>query len=165
MGIRCNDHVIPLYPQKLALTSPTGGGRSVGIVRSRTKATEFSLVMFIIQMFQISHVWLQCFIIITQPETKDNLCIAAMILFNILLKCYNNKFVNFTKVYYHIQPSDLNLSGASVAPTSEVGTSALLLVLAVGSEEVLHYVHTKFIENWPSLAKVKMDGPTDNLVI
>jgi hypothetical protein len=30
-----------LYPQKLALTSPTGGGRSVGIVRSRTKATEF----------------------------------------------------------------------------------------------------------------------------
>jgi hypothetical protein len=36
------DHVTPLYPQKLARTSPTGGGRSVGIVRSRTKATEFS---------------------------------------------------------------------------------------------------------------------------
>jgi hypothetical protein len=30
-----------LYPQKLALTSPTSGGRSVGIVRSRTKATEY----------------------------------------------------------------------------------------------------------------------------
>jgi hypothetical protein len=29
----------------LALTLPTGGGRSVGIVRSRTKATEFSLVL------------------------------------------------------------------------------------------------------------------------
>jgi hypothetical protein len=29
-----------LYPQKLALTSPTSGGRSVGIVRLRTKATE-----------------------------------------------------------------------------------------------------------------------------
>jgi len=28
--------VTPLYPQKLALPSPTGGGRSVGIVRSRT---------------------------------------------------------------------------------------------------------------------------------
>ena len=28
--------------KKLALTSPTGGGRSVGIVRSRTKATELS---------------------------------------------------------------------------------------------------------------------------
>jgi len=33
--------VTPLYPQKLALTSPTGGGRSVGIVHVRTKATEF----------------------------------------------------------------------------------------------------------------------------
>jgi hypothetical protein len=29
-----------LYPQKLALTSPTYGGRSVGIVRLRTKTTE-----------------------------------------------------------------------------------------------------------------------------
>jgi hypothetical protein len=35
-----------LYPQKLALTSPTSGGRPVGIVRSRTQATEFSLVEF-----------------------------------------------------------------------------------------------------------------------
>jgi len=41
VGNRCADHVTPLYPQKLALTSPTGGGRSVGIVRMRTKATEF----------------------------------------------------------------------------------------------------------------------------
>jgi hypothetical protein len=29
-----------LYPQKFALTSSTSGGRSVGIVRLRTKATE-----------------------------------------------------------------------------------------------------------------------------
>ena len=42
VGTRCVDHVTPLYPQKLELTSPTGGGRSVGIVRVRTKATEFS---------------------------------------------------------------------------------------------------------------------------
>ena len=41
MGNRCANHVTPLYPQKLALTSPTGGGRSVGMVRSRTTATEF----------------------------------------------------------------------------------------------------------------------------
>ena len=33
-----------IYPQKLALTSPTGGGRSVGIVRVRTKATEFFII-------------------------------------------------------------------------------------------------------------------------
>ena len=44
VGTRRANHVTPLYPQKLALTSPTDGGRSVGIVRSRTKATEFSLV-------------------------------------------------------------------------------------------------------------------------
>jgi hypothetical protein len=42
VGTRCADHETPLYPQKLALTSPAGGGRSVGIVRSPTKATEFS---------------------------------------------------------------------------------------------------------------------------
>ena len=40
VGTRCADHVKPFYPQKLALTSPTGGGRSVGIVRVWTKATE-----------------------------------------------------------------------------------------------------------------------------
>ena len=45
METRCADHVTPLYPQKLALTSPTGGGRSVGIVRVRTTATELSLVL------------------------------------------------------------------------------------------------------------------------
>jgi hypothetical protein len=32
--------VTTLYPQKLALTLPTSGDRTVGIVRSRTKATE-----------------------------------------------------------------------------------------------------------------------------
>ena len=44
VGNRCADHVTPLYLQKLVLTSSTGSGRSVGIVRSRIKATEFSLV-------------------------------------------------------------------------------------------------------------------------
>jgi hypothetical protein len=33
-----------LYPQKLALTSPTSGISSARIVRSRTQATEFSLI-------------------------------------------------------------------------------------------------------------------------
>jgi hypothetical protein len=31
-----------LYPHKLAIASPTSGGRSVGIVRSRTQTMEFS---------------------------------------------------------------------------------------------------------------------------
>jgi hypothetical protein len=32
-----------LYPRKLALNSPTNGGRSVGIIRSRIEATEFTV--------------------------------------------------------------------------------------------------------------------------
>jgi hypothetical protein len=34
------NNLLDVYPQKLELTSPTSGGRSVGIVRSRTQATE-----------------------------------------------------------------------------------------------------------------------------
>jgi hypothetical protein len=34
VGIRHADHATPSYPQKLAITSPTNGCRSVGIVRS-----------------------------------------------------------------------------------------------------------------------------------
>jgi hypothetical protein len=46
--------VTPLYPQNLAVTSPTSGGRSVGIVRSRIEATEFSyLVIIIIIIFTL----------------------------------------------------------------------------------------------------------------
>jgi hypothetical protein len=41
MGIHCTDHATPSIPQKLALTSSTSGGRSVGIVQLLTKATEF----------------------------------------------------------------------------------------------------------------------------
>jgi hypothetical protein len=44
VGTRCADHATPLYPQKLALTSTTCSGRSVGIVSLWTKATNFSLV-------------------------------------------------------------------------------------------------------------------------
>jgi hypothetical protein len=39
VGIHHADHVAPLYPQELVLISPTSGGRSVGIVLSRAKAT------------------------------------------------------------------------------------------------------------------------------
>jgi hypothetical protein len=44
--IRHADHVAPSICKKLAITSPTRGGRSVGIVRSRTQTMEFSLVLF-----------------------------------------------------------------------------------------------------------------------
>jgi hypothetical protein len=38
----------PVYPQKLALTSPASGGSSVGIVRSRIKATRLLLCYYFI---------------------------------------------------------------------------------------------------------------------
>jgi hypothetical protein len=41
VGIRHADHVAPSI-RKVALTSPTSGGRLVGIVLSKTQATEFS---------------------------------------------------------------------------------------------------------------------------
>jgi hypothetical protein len=44
VGIRHADHVTPSIRKKLAITSPTSGGRSVGIVRSRTQTMEFSHV-------------------------------------------------------------------------------------------------------------------------
>jgi hypothetical protein len=41
IGIRHADHVAPSIRKKLAITSPTSGGRSVGIVRSQTQTMEF----------------------------------------------------------------------------------------------------------------------------
>jgi hypothetical protein len=41
VGIRHADHVAPSIHKKLAITSPTSGDRSVGIVRSRTQTMEF----------------------------------------------------------------------------------------------------------------------------
>jgi hypothetical protein len=45
-GIRCADHATPSIRKKLALTSPTSGGRSVDIVRLRTKGHVVSLSLF-----------------------------------------------------------------------------------------------------------------------
>jgi hypothetical protein len=45
VGIRHADHVAPFIRKKLAITSPTSDGRSVGIVRSRTQTMEFFFFM------------------------------------------------------------------------------------------------------------------------
>jgi hypothetical protein len=44
VGIRHADHVAPSIRKKFAMTSPTSGGRSVGIVRSRTQTMDFFYV-------------------------------------------------------------------------------------------------------------------------
>jgi hypothetical protein len=46
--ILCADHSTPLYPQNLAHTSPTSGGRSVGVIRLRAEATEFSFLLLVL---------------------------------------------------------------------------------------------------------------------
>jgi hypothetical protein len=49
-----------IYPQKLALTSRTSGCRSVGIVRSQTPATEFSLVLLCFLIMSSSCINFNC---------------------------------------------------------------------------------------------------------
>jgi hypothetical protein len=44
-----------LYPQRLALTWPTRGGHSVGLVRLRTQATEFFLFTYICKQYTYTH--------------------------------------------------------------------------------------------------------------
>jgi hypothetical protein len=46
-----------LYPQKLALTSPTSGGRSVGIIRLWAKATEFVFYFCILSQVLVTCRW------------------------------------------------------------------------------------------------------------
>jgi hypothetical protein len=47
-----------LYPHKLATSSPTSGGRSVGIVRSRTQTMEFSLVIYILTVCLFIYIYI-----------------------------------------------------------------------------------------------------------
>jgi hypothetical protein len=44
VGIRHVDHVSPLYRLKLVLTSPTSGGRSVGVIRTQTTEFNFTYI-------------------------------------------------------------------------------------------------------------------------
>jgi hypothetical protein len=53
IGIRHADHVAPSIRKKLALTSLTSGGRSVGRVRLRTEAMEFLLLLLFIFFYTV----------------------------------------------------------------------------------------------------------------
>jgi hypothetical protein len=54
VGILHSDHVAPSIRKELTLTSLTSGGRSVGIVRSRAQATEFVVVVVVVQKYRNS---------------------------------------------------------------------------------------------------------------
>jgi hypothetical protein len=51
--INHTDHATPPYPKKLAVTSSTVGARSLGIVRSRTRATEFGFGTDLLEVEQL----------------------------------------------------------------------------------------------------------------
>jgi hypothetical protein len=57
VAIPCSDHATPLYLQKMALTSPTSGGRLVGIVCSWAKAIELLFIEFLYDRL----IWFLCF--------------------------------------------------------------------------------------------------------
>jgi hypothetical protein len=60
VGIRHADHVAPSIRKKLAITWPTSGGRSVGIVRSRTQTMELSTTCL--------NIGLKCFVARNLPS-------------------------------------------------------------------------------------------------
>jgi hypothetical protein len=49
------DCVAPVCPQGLALSSPTDGGRSVGVVGSQTKATELLLLLLLLLLYVLPY--------------------------------------------------------------------------------------------------------------
>jgi hypothetical protein len=65
VGIRHADHVAPSIRKKLAITSPTNGGCSVGLVRSRTPD---HAVFFLF----ISHLTLLSLVVITSICIADS---------------------------------------------------------------------------------------------
>jgi hypothetical protein len=54
VGIRCTDQATPSIGKKLALTSPTSGGHSVGIIRLRTNSHEVFIYCWVATILQIS---------------------------------------------------------------------------------------------------------------
>jgi hypothetical protein len=54
VGIRHADNVAPSIRKKLAVTSSTSGGRSVGVVRSRAQTVEFRFYVLLVQINTIN---------------------------------------------------------------------------------------------------------------
>jgi hypothetical protein len=71
--IRHADHVALSIRKKLAITSPTSGGRSVGIVRSRTQTIEISFFLFSpLPSFGTAHA--ACFYKLFLVQDTEDLC-------------------------------------------------------------------------------------------
>jgi hypothetical protein len=86
------DNLVPLYPQKLALTSPTNGGRSIGIVRSRTHAMEV-LVLLLLLLLLLEYSECVCVYVCVRVcvycryQRRNEVALSKKILEDELLQC------------------------------------------------------------------------------
>jgi hypothetical protein len=71
-GIRCADTQHPISA-KVGTTSPTSGDRSAGIVRLRTKATEFSLILLYIFLWDYRQHLARIIIVFGQVTTLNKM--------------------------------------------------------------------------------------------
>jgi hypothetical protein len=122
-----------MYPQKLALTSPTSGGRSVGIVHSRTQATEFKF-FFILEA--IWHIFFPFCRAVKTPKGCSGFSIFN-VLINVLDVINHTVFSLMTNYYLTINPPSGRLFFQSDAD----------------------YAHKWCSENFISLISVKPESP------
>jgi hypothetical protein len=105
VGIRRADHETPSIhknwqPQKLAITSPTSGGCSVGTVRSRAKATQFTSTWQNIAVHNAAHSSANRTSILMQQGKG---LAGRNVLFNLATKCFCQHHYTATHLYCGLQ--------------------------------------------------------------
>jgi hypothetical protein len=87
-----------LYPQKLALSPPTSGGHWVGIVRSRTKATELCF-LFCSLFVSNGLAMCRCFIRKAVPHVEE--CIVSELILNWnKFKCNSVQYFKYIQLFF-----------------------------------------------------------------
>jgi hypothetical protein len=90
LGIRHTDHVAPSIREMLAITSPTSGGRSVGIVRSRTQTMEYLVLVFIIKLIWAQRCVYSCLPAMQLQCMTIFIILTHTIQFKLMPTLYNN---------------------------------------------------------------------------
>jgi hypothetical protein len=94
------DYETPLYPQKLALTSPTSGGHSVSIVRSRTKATELlPLLLLLLLLLFILQINYAMYGYVDSTSASNNSPLNVTSLYQSRVTNFSTQFETFRQMY------------------------------------------------------------------
>jgi hypothetical protein len=80
-----------LYPQMLSLTSPTSGGRSVGIVRLQAQTTEFVYLLFFMSLLYL-------FLLVSLKLPNFVRSFKRSLIFSLLAPASENSFQMFVTV-------------------------------------------------------------------